>query len=63
MTETDADARRGMYEEIQREFLETAPFAIMFQNIEQMGMTENVEGLTLGAAITSAAYWPVTEVA
>ena len=61
VTESDADTRRGMYEEIQREFLKTAPFAIMFQNIEQMGMKENVEGLSLGAAVTAAAYWNVTK--
>ena len=61
VTESDADTRRGMYEEIQREFLKIAPFAIMFQNTEQLGMRENVEGLSLGAAVTAAAYWNVTK--
>ena len=59
--EGDAEKRRGMYEEIQRKFLESAPFAIMFQKTEQMGMQENVENLSLGAAVTAAAYWPVTK--
>ena len=59
--EQDEEARRGMYEEIQREFLKTAPFAIMFQQTEQAAQQANVENLTLGAAITSVAYWPVTK--
>ena len=61
VTEGDAETRRAMYEEIQRTFLATAPFAILFQYIEQMGMKESVEGLSLGAAITAAAYWNVTK--
>jgi len=50
-----------MYEEIQREFLQTAPFAIMFQNNEQVGLRANVSDLNLGGAITSVAYWPVVK--
>ena len=61
VVEADTDARRAMYEEIQREFLATAPFAILFQFNEQMGLQESVEGLSLGAAITAAAYWNVTK--
>jgi|GEM_PF-5872933 len=33
----------------------------MFQQIEQMGMKESVENLSLGAAVTAAAYWTVTK--
>ena len=50
-----------MYHEIQAEFRETAPFAVMFQLVEQAGISEKVEGLNLGGAITAAAYWDVTK--
>ncbi len=61
VTEGDVDKRRQMYEEIQREFLQVAPFAIMFQKIEQAGMAKSVSNLVLGGAITAASYWPVTK--
>lgn len=61
VTEGDTDTRRSMYEEIQREFQHTAPFAIMFQNTEQAGLRANVQNLNLGGAITAVAYWPVTK--
>ncbi len=61
VTEGDVEKRRAMYEEIQREFLTTAPFAIMFQQIEQAGMGDSVSNLVLGGAITAASYWPVTK--
>jgi len=61
VTEGDVDKRRQMYEEIQREFLEVAPFAIMFQKIEQTGRAEAVSNLVLGGAITAVSYWPVTK--
>lgn len=59
--EGDTDARRAMYEEIQREFQSTAPFAVMFQKTEQTGRNEAVQNLTLGSAVTSVSYWPVTK--
>jgi len=59
--EADNDTRQAMYEEIQREFLQTAPFAIMFQKNEQVGLRSNVSDLNLGGAITSIAYWPVVK--
>lgn len=61
VTEGDVDKRRQLYEEIQRDFLNTAPFAIMFQQIEQAGMAEGVSNLSLGGAITAVSYWPVTK--
>jgi peptide/nickel transport system substrate-binding protein len=33
----------------------------MFQLVEQAGISEKVEGLNLGGAITAAAYWDVTK--
>jgi peptide/nickel transport system substrate-binding protein len=59
--ETDVAVRQQMYEDMQRKFLTVAPFAIMFQQIEQLGLQSSVENLTLGAAITAVAYWPVTK--
>jgi peptide/nickel transport system substrate-binding protein len=50
-----------MYEGIQREFQKTAPFAVMYQKIEQTGRQSNVKNLNLGGAITSVSYWPVTK--
>ena len=59
--EGDREVRKGMYEAIQREFLEKAPFAILFQKVEQTGRRENVQNLNLGGAITAVSYWPVTK--
>jgi peptide/nickel transport system substrate-binding protein len=50
-----------MYEAIQREHQQTSPFAVMFQKIEQTGRSENVQGLSLGGAITAVSYWNVTK--
>ncbi|MDQ2090156.1 ABC transporter substrate-binding protein [Marimonas arenosa] len=61
VVENDRDARKAMYEEIQREFLETSPFAVMFQKIEQTGRNAKVQNLNLGGATTAVSYWPVTK--
>ncbi|MFK7880376.1 ABC transporter substrate-binding protein [Roseobacter sp.] len=61
VVEGDRDVRAGMYQEIQAEFREVAPFTVMFQKIEQTGRAENVQNLNLGGAITSVSYWPVTK--
>lgn len=59
--EGDRDIRATMYQDMQHEFNEISPFAIMFQKIEQMGLRDGVDGLNLGGAITSAGYWKVTK--
>jgi peptide/nickel transport system substrate-binding protein len=61
VVENDTEARVGMYEEIQAQFRETSPFVIMFQQIEQSGLQEDVQGFSTGQAITSASYWQVTK--
>ena len=61
VVEGDRDVRKGMYEEIQREFLQTSPFAVMFQKIEQTGRNAAVKNINLGGAITAVSYWPVTK--
>ncbi|WP_187431119.1 putative D,D-dipeptide-binding periplasmic protein DdpA [Roseobacter fucihabitans] len=59
--ESDRDTRATMYQDIQAEFRDVAPFAILFQKVEQTGRAENVENLNLGGAITAVSYWPVTK--
>jgi peptide/nickel transport system substrate-binding protein len=59
--ENDRDTRVKMYADIQAEFRETSPFAIMFQKIEQTGLRDNVQNLNLGGATTAVSYWPVTK--
>ena len=59
--ENDTAARKAMYEEIQAEFQQVAPFGIMFQRIEQNAMAENVENFVAGAATTAVSYWVITK--
>jgi peptide/nickel transport system substrate-binding protein len=59
--EGDRDTRAKMYADIQAEFRDTAPFAVLFQKIEQTGRSEAVKNLNLGGAITAVSYWPVTK--
>ena len=61
VVEGDREVRAQMYRDIQAEFREVAPFAIMFQKIEQTGRADNVQNLNLGGAITAVSYWPVTK--
>lgn len=61
VVENDRDVRAQMYADIQAQFRDTSPFAVMFQKIEQTAMADNVENLNLGGAVTAAAYWPVTK--
>jgi len=61
VVEGDRDVRAKMYGEIQATFRDIAPFAILFQKIEQTGRADNVQNLNLGGAITSVSYWPVTK--
>jgi len=61
VVEGDRDTRAKMYADIQAEFRDIAPFAILFQKIEQTGRNEAVQNLNLGGAITAVSYWPVTK--
>ncbi len=61
VTEGDRDKRVQMYKDIQAEFRETSPFVVMFQQIEQSALRDNVENWSTGQAVTSAAYWQVTK--
>ncbi len=59
--ESDREKRAQMYHEIQATFRETSPFAIMFQQIEQSALRDNVTNFSTGQAITAASYWQVTK--
>ena len=59
--EGDRDTRAKMYADIQSEFRDIAPFAVLFQKIEQTGRNKVVKNLNLGGAITAVSYWPVTK--
>ncbi len=61
VTEGDRDKRVQMYLDIQAEFQETSPFVVMFQQIEQSALRDNVANWSTGQAVTSAAYWQVTK--
>jgi peptide/nickel transport system substrate-binding protein len=61
VVEGDRDVRAQMYTDIQAEFRDIAPFAVLFQKIEQTGRNEAVKNLNLGGAITAVSYWPVTK--
>lgn len=61
VVEGDRDKRAAMYEAIQRDHQMVSPFAVMFQKIEQNGMGSDVEGFSMGGAITGAGYWKVTK--
>lgn len=59
--EKDAEKRAEMYREIQRIHQDVAPFAPLFQQVEQVAARENVSGFNAGGSIHSAFYWPVTK--
>ena len=61
VTEGDREKRVQMYLDIQKEFREISPFVIMFQQIEQSALRDNVQNWSTGQAVTSAAYWQVTK--
>ena len=61
VVEGDTEARAQMYADIQAQFRETSPFIVMFQQIEQSALRDNVNNFSTGQAITSASYWQVTK--
>lgn len=61
VVENDRDVRTKMYADIQAQFRDTAPFAVMFQKIEQTGLRDNVKNVNLGGATTAVSYWPITK--
>lgn len=59
--ERDTAKRAAMYQELQREVLETSPFVIMFQQTEVIAERSNVEGLVWGPSFDSNYYWKVSK--
>ncbi|WP_289034730.1 ABC transporter substrate-binding protein [uncultured Roseibium sp.] len=59
--ETDTAKRAEMYVQLQKDFQKEAPFAIMFQKTEQNALRANVEGYSIGAAISAVYYGNVTK--
>ncbi|NVK60034.1 MAG: ABC transporter substrate-binding protein, partial [Rhodobacteraceae bacterium] len=61
VTENDTDTRKEMYLALQKEHQTVSPFGIMFQQIEQHAMRDNVQNFISGGATTAASYWVVTK--
>ena len=59
--ERDPEARAQMYEELQREVQETSPFVIMLQEIEVLGMRDNVQGFVVGPSFNDNSFRMVTK--
>ncbi len=59
--ETDGEKRAEMYDEIQREVMETGPFVIMFQEIEVAAMRDNVNGFIIGPSFDANQYGAATK--
>lgn len=61
LRENDTEVRKSMYEEIQVEHTDTSPFLFMFQEVRQVAVRANVEGLVLGLTLSDDRYWDVTK--
>ena len=59
--ESDPEARAEMYLELQREHQETSPFVIMFQEIEVLGLRDDVEGFVIGPSFNDNSFVDVTK--
>lgn len=59
--ESDPDKRAEMYLALQKESQETSPFIIMFQEIEVLGMRNNVEGFIVGPSFNDNSFAHVTK--
>jgi len=56
LLEHDADKRAEMYREIQREFQQTAPFVVMFQDIDLIAERSNVKDMIWGPSFDDNKY-------
>ncbi len=61
VTESDGEKRKAMYEEIQRKHRDTSAFVMMFQQMSQTGLRNNVQNFYTGGATDSVVYWLVTK--
>ncbi|SFA75474.1 peptide/nickel transport system substrate-binding protein [Poseidonocella pacifica] len=61
VVENDTEKRAEMYRAIQTEHQKISPFGVMFQQVEQHGLRENVENFVAGGATTAVSYWVITK--
>lgn len=59
--EKDSDARAEMYLALQKEHQEVSPFVIMFQEIEVLGIRDNVDGFIIGPSFNDNSFRKVTK--
>ena len=59
--ETDAAKRIAIYQDMQRQFWQTAPFAVMLQQIAVATMAKDVQGLVIGPSQVYTSYLNVTK--
>ena len=59
--EKDADTRAEMYVALQKEHQMTSPFVIMFQEIEVLGLRDNVKGFVIGPSFNDNSFKAVTK--
>jgi peptide/nickel transport system substrate-binding protein len=59
--ELDADRRKELYLQIQRNVQQDSPFVFMFQNVAQSALRSNVEGFISGPSFDQVFYRDVTK--
>ncbi|AVO38706.1 ABC transporter substrate-binding protein [Pukyongiella litopenaei] len=59
--EKDTDKRADMYLELQAEHQQVSPFVIMFQEIEVLGIRENVDGFVIGPSFNDNSFKKVSK--
>jgi peptide/nickel transport system substrate-binding protein len=59
--ETDANKRKAVYEELQREHQKVSPFVIMFQQIEVAAAAKGVDGFVIGPSSDTNFYFGITK--
>jgi peptide/nickel transport system substrate-binding protein len=59
--EKDSVARAEMYVALQTEHQQVSPFVIMFQEIEVVGLRNNVDGFIVGPSFNDNSFRNVTK--
>jgi peptide/nickel transport system substrate-binding protein len=59
--EIDADQRKELYLEIQKNVQQDSPFVFMFQNVAQTALRSNVDGFISGPSFDQVFYRDVTK--
>jgi peptide/nickel transport system substrate-binding protein len=61
LLERDSAKRADMYKELQKTFLDTSPFVVIFQQTEVAGLRANVQGYKLGPTFDTNFLAPVSK--